>query len=220
MKKIDKSEILATSYKTWLDNLGETHPEYTSSKHKFYYDIVANLVWIQGGLCAYTEVLLNDKKTVAPEKWVDGMFNRFEVKGALDHYFPNLKRETGWDWQNFFLIDYDINSKIKRDNQPHGILKPDKSDFDPFYFLEYNYVKHIFIPNSERDIDFQIKIKHDIDILGLNYGPIVNDREKYLKNLFSEALMGKKEILEIRKDLYKFYTAFEMSMKQLNIEEL
>ncbi|MFN5848630.1 MAG: hypothetical protein ACK43K_09080, partial [Chitinophagales bacterium] len=66
------------------------------------------MVWIQGGLCAYTEVLLNDKKTVAPEKWVDGMFNRFEVKGALDHYFPNLKRETGWDWQNFFLIDYDI----------------------------------------------------------------------------------------------------------------
>jgi hypothetical protein len=220
MRKVDKSIILASSYKSWLDKLGETHPEYTSSNNKYYYDILANLVWIQGGLCAYTEVLLVDKKQVAPDKWTDGTFHKFEVKGALDHYFPNLKKSQGWHWQNFFLIDYDINSKVKRDKMPHGILKPDESNYDPFYFLEYNYLRHIFIPNSEREIDFQVKIKHDIDVLGLNYGPIVNEREEYLKRLFSEALTGYKEISEIKNELYKFYTAFEMSMKQLNLLDL
>lgn len=219
MRKVDKSIILATAYKSWLDTLGETHPEYTSSNNKYYYDILANLVWIQGGLCAYTEVLLTDKNQVAPEGWNNGRFYKIEVKGALDHYFPNLKKNKGWDWKNFFLIDYDVNSKIKRDTLPNGILKPDEPNYDPFYFLEYNYLKHIFIPNSERDIEFQIKIKHDIDILGLNYGPIVYDREKYLKTLFTEALTGLKEIEEIRTDLYKFYTAFEMSMKQLNLQD-
>jgi len=60
MRKIEKDLTLATAYKKWLDGLnksGEEHPEYTSNG-KFYQDIVANLLWVQKGLCAYTAMFL------------------------------------------------------------------------------------------------------------------------------------------------------------------
>jgi hypothetical protein len=220
MRKIDKSQILATTYKTWLDSLNEIHPEYASSSDKYYYDIVANLVWIQGGLCAYTEMILNDKSAVKPEKWKEGGFKKFEVKGALDHYFPNLKKTTGWDWNNFFLIDYDINTKIKGSKIPNGILKPDQENYDPFYFLQYNYDLHKFEANNNRDFDFQLRIKHDIDILGLNYGPIIYLRKVYLQQQFSDLITGHRDLNYIKNNLNQFYTAFEMSMRQLNLDNI
>ena len=49
MQKIDKSLTLATEYKKWLDSINKKakHPIYTSSNHRFYYDVIANLLWVQ-----------------------------------------------------------------------------------------------------------------------------------------------------------------------------
>ncbi len=221
MRKIDKTLDLATAYKDWITSLGTSlHPSYDSQK-EFYKDIVANLLWVQNGLCAYTERFLINSDRVAPEKWIDGRFNKIEIDGDLDHYNPNRKNEYGWEWSNFFVIDKNTNStRVKGAKTPNAILKPDKEDYDPFHFLEYDFEEHLFTPNSKLEFADQKHIKEDIDILGLNYQPIVDFREKYLTPIILEVQNKQKTLINANKDLIQFKTAFEMSMRQLNIEEL
>ncbi len=58
MRKIDKTQILATEYQLWIKQLkGQTHPKYSSS-HKYYKDVLISLLYCQQGLCAYTEILI------------------------------------------------------------------------------------------------------------------------------------------------------------------
>ncbi len=221
MRKIDKNLDLALNYKNWLTSLGDTcHPKYTS-QNEYYKDIVANLLWVQDGLCAYTEKYLINSQRVSPDKWVDGKFDKIEIDGDLDHYNPILKNDFGWDWSNFFLIDKNTNStRVKGIKVPNAILKPDNETYDPFYYLEYDFEKHIFCANSTLDFEQQLRVKDDIDTLGLNYQPIIDFREKYLNPIILDVQNKQKNIEDARRDLIQFKTAFEMSMKQLNIENL
>src|SRR6218665_3124816 len=128
MRKIDKKLELATSYKKWLEKLqksGKNHPKYTSSNNKFYYDIIANLLWVQQGLCAYTEMYLLNKNSVAAKEWTEGTFKQFEFLGQLDHFNAEMKDKKGWEWDNFFVVHSDVNVKRKRDKKINGIIKPD-----------------------------------------------------------------------------------------------
>jgi hypothetical protein len=215
MRKLDKTQLLATHYKAEIDNLpqDQPHPAYTSSAWKsYYYDIVANLNWVQKGLCAYTEVLLQDYEHTAPEKWTDGRYGRFECAGQLDHYDPDLKVAQGWLWDNFFLVDAAINSKkVKGSKKPNGILEPDKPDFDPAYWLEYNTEYHIFIPNSGRTIEEQNATLHDINTLGLNWGTVKDRRQKYLNKAMRTVIDKDKSFSDAFAELYQFFTAFELS---------
>jgi len=105
MRKIEKSLSLATIYKKWLDETNSTgvkHPEYNSSEFRFYKDIVANLLWVQKGLCAYTEMYLMDYDRVKPSEWKKGRFKDFDFMGQLDHYESTLKKDKGWDGLTFF----------------------------------------------------------------------------------------------------------------------
>ncbi len=218
MRKIDKKLELATAYKKWIDKLtaeNKNHPVYSSSKNKYYYDIVANLLWVQSGLCAYTEMFLMNPADVRPENWKNGAFTKFDFMGQLDHYDSKLKTSKGWDWNNFFVVHTDVNTKVKRDKKFNGILKPDKVDYDPFYFLQYDFKTHFFIPNKTRTIQEQVLILEDIGVLGLNYKPIIDYRKEYLKPLVDEVDLGFSSIEEIRNKLIKFYTAFEMSIIDL-----
>lgn len=219
MRKIDKNLQLALAFKDWLTTLGDSnHPQYTS-QNEYYKDIVANLLWVQDGLCAYTEKFLINSQRVSPDKWVDGKFDKIEIDGDLDHYNPKLKTDFGWDWSNFFLIDKNTNSsRVKGVKVPNSILKPDNESYDPFHFLEYDYEKHIFCANSILDFEQQVRVKEDIDILGLNYQPIIDFREKYLNPIILD-VQNKQKTLELaRKDLIQFKTAFEMSLQNLNLE--
>ena len=84
MQKIDKGQLLATNYKAWIDAINArsaAHPEYNSSKNKYYNDIVANLLWVQRGLCAYTEMFLMDPEGVKPALWVSGSIAKIEFLG-------------------------------------------------------------------------------------------------------------------------------------------
>jgi hypothetical protein len=223
MRKIDKHLSLATAYKKWLEGLTASkkkQPEYSSSNNKYYYSIIANLLWVQQGLCAYTEMFLSTKNTVAPEKWKKGTFPKFEFLGQLDHFDPTLKNTKGWEWDNFFVVHTDVNTKRKRDKKLHGIIKPDKEDYNPFDFLEYDFKQHHFLPNRNRSVKDQRLILEDINTLGLNFQPIIDYRIEYLKPIVDEVQLGILTIDKARKKLNKFYTAFEMSILSLGLSPL
>ncbi|HNG63681.1 MAG TPA: hypothetical protein PLK54_07995, partial [Ferruginibacter sp.] len=189
----------------------------SSSNNTYYYDIIANLLWVQQGLCAYTEMYLIDKNTVAPKKWEKGKFKKFEFLGQLDHFDPSLKPKKGWEWNNFFVIHSDVNTKRKRDKKIHGIIKPDEEYYDPFEFLEYDFKTHNFLPNRSKSIKDQQLILDDINTLGLNFQPIIDYRIAYLKPLIDEVQLGIVSIDAARKSINKFYTAFEMSILSLGL---
>ncbi|MDI9366519.1 MAG: hypothetical protein QM541_16300 [Flavobacterium sp.] len=219
MQKIEKNIMLATEYKKWLDKINKKakHPIYTSSNHRFYYDVIANLLWVQKGLCAYTELFLCNAKYFDKLNWDNGKFNQFEFKGQLDHYDATLKEKKGWDWNNFFMIDSDVNRK-KNNKKMSGYLKPDKDDYDPFYFLEYDFKTHNFIPSTERTDEAQDKILEEINILGLNFQPIIDNRKNYITPLIDDVSLGIKSQNDVRKNLFQFYTSFEMSLRGLQLQ--
>jgi hypothetical protein len=214
MRKLDKTEILAIGYKNWQDGFlhNEPHPKYNSSAGKFYYDIIANLIWIQKGLCAYTEFRMQDFTKCTPENWNNNTFKKFDFAGELDHYNPSLKNTQGWLWDNFFLIDSDVNSKkVKGSKKPHSLLKPDKPDFNPCFYLEYDVTSHLFRPSKIRTIDEQNLILHDINALGLNWQPTVERRAKYLNEIINDVKYGVVTFENANLNLFQFFTAFELS---------
>jgi len=219
MRKIDKSVTLATAYNKWLNSLnkaGTDHPEYKSS-HKYYHDIVANLLWVQKGLCAYTEMYLVNMNDVEPANWDAGRFKDFDFLGHLDHYDSSLKKKKGWEWNNFFVVHSDVNVKIKGQKKVHGILKPDKPKFNPFHYLEYDFKTHNFLPNRNRDLPLQRKVLDDINTLGLNFKPIIDYRREYLAPIIDDVSIGKLTLAKAKDRLFQFYTAFEMSINSLGL---
>jgi hypothetical protein len=81
--------------------------------------------------------------------------------------------------------------------------------------LEYDYGTHFFSPNKERDFGLKRKILEDINALGLNYQPIIDYRKEYLKPIIDDMQLGKLSFEEAKEKLFKFYTAFEMSVQTL-----
>ncbi|MFB6453955.1 hypothetical protein ACE38W_01695 [Chitinophaga sp. Hz27] len=216
MRKIDKSLILATQYKAWLDTLktkNKKHTIYSSSNGKYYYDIVANLIWVQSGICAYTEKLLHDHSGFAPEYWVLGAFPKtpkYAFCGELDHYDPSLKDQFGWDWANFFIVDADVNKKVKRSNMPMGLLKPDLPQYNPKIYLEYDRENHLFIPNKLLKNAIQDQVRKDLEFLGVNFPPIIYSRKKYLEPLLFDVEYQLESRVIVESKLYQFFTAFDM----------
>lgn len=68
MRKIDKTKILATQYKSWEEKQ-DFHPSFSNKKERdqFYIDIVANLIHLQKGVCAYSEIMLCKPERVKEE---------------------------------------------------------------------------------------------------------------------------------------------------------
>lgn len=219
MRPIDKTQILATAYKKWLDELdkaGEDHPTYHSG-HRHYNDVRANLLWVQGGLCAYTETYLIDAKKVNPKLWKDGTFNNYiEPFGQIDHYNSNLKTNKGWDWDNLFFVHSDINNRKR--NKDVYLLKPDIAGYQPSYYLEYDIIEHIFLVNPLRSEDEFELITKDIFTLGLNYGAVVNLRREKLSPLFADIEFNSGSSTYQNTLLSEFPTAFEMGAAKIEAQ--
>lgn len=225
MRKIDKSKILSSIYFNWQNDLeinNTNHPKYDNKtiKNKYYTDILANLYFCQNGLCAYTEKFLVDKNRFKEENWLDGKFNNsFERKGELDHYNPKLKPTKAWLWDNFFMIDSDINL-FKSNRDTLDILKPDSVHYNPEYYLEYDVNNHMFFPNSANfeynskefnEVNFQIN-----NVLLLNHDFIKDERRIYLNPFFKKIKDKIKTSEEIKSKLYQYFTAFDFSINQIN----
>ena len=224
MKKLDKSKakILATVYKEWVDDLekNSTIHDKHSTSHKYYYDVVANLLLIQSGLCAYTEQFLFDPEELKGNLWLNGIYTKgeFQFYGELEHYDASIKQKgRAWLWENLFVANSDIN-RTKWQHQVKYALKPDTEDYDPYKLLEYNFNAHKYVPNRNLPFDQQIEILSDINVLGLNFPSLIQIRRITLNTIIEEIRLEKKTLFEVRKTQREYITAFEMMVLQLNLK--
>jgi hypothetical protein len=216
MRRIDKTCSLSTAYKTWHDECeanGLPHPKYTSSSHRFYWDVVMNLLHCQGGLCAYTEIALCDPALFHPTNWQNGQYvaataGKPQTNGQLEHFDGNLKEVRGWLWDNFFMVDTDVNTKVKSVHAVDQILKPDAPDYNPFGKLEYDAATHMFIPRTDLPEDIKARIKNMLITLGINFGPVTTQRRIYLTPILKAIKFGIDSWESA--NVEQFPTAFEM----------
>lgn len=219
MRKIDKQCLLSTAYKTWEENLENTqtpHPKYKSSNAKYYQDVRMQLYYCQDGLCAYTEIRLCDEDIYAKHHWKNGRYKSTnltkQAQGQLDHFDENLKSKKGdtigkqdWLWDNFFMIDSEVNTRIKGSKPVDDILKPDSPTYSPFDLLEYDEY-HQFLPHRNLDhLTFE-RVKNMIEVLGLN--SIRRKREDYLLTTLNQLFSEDKKWDDFTPK--QFPTAFEM----------
>jgi len=205
MKHIDKSKILSTKYKEWVEKLDlekKKHPH--SSRYEL--DVKMNLFYCQEGLCAYTEMRLCELDKIAESKWQNGRYKESNVDkfGSLDHFNPGLKEDKFFDWDNLFMVHTDINFK-KHDKEVDIILKPDLPDYDPYRLLKYNPKTHFFYPHPALRDDERASIDRMIGVLQLNHGMVRYERESYL----NEAGIFHQKGLEFKPD--RFFTAYQMT---------
>src|ERR1700722_20274391 len=122
MRKITKPCELSREYKEWEETLEKSrtpHPDYPNPR-KHYLDVAMNLFYCQDGLCAYTEMRLcskkyYDKKNWKKKKWKNTIHSgRPEFGGNLEHFDKNIKPNQSWLWSNLFMVDTDVNTKVKR----------------------------------------------------------------------------------------------------------
>ena len=209
MRKIDKSKILSTEYKNWLDTeldkKNKKHPN--NSRHKYKQDVIMNLLHCQNGVCAYTEKFLCDPEDFNEDNWEAGRYKSTKRKyyGELEHFDPALKKDKYWEWDNLFVIAETIN-RVKNKKEVDYILKPDAPGYDPFKLLEYNEKFHIFIPHTGiNDIKVRERIRRMINVLHLNFTPVYKERRRYFR------MLAKEREFEQTVEIYQFFTAYRMA---------
>jgi len=212
MRKVDKTEILANEYASWIaeyEKISRKHVGYSAS-HKYYKDVLVSLLWCQGGVCAYTEIFIANRERCGPDNFDEQ--GRYMERGKeesgfaaqLDHFDSTLKAAEGWKWDNFFAVSDKINVQ-KRNKSVDYILKPDTPEYDPHRFLGYDRDRHIFHANPDLEDECIIeRVEEMIDLLGLNYGTIRDNRIRYL------SLILKRLSLDLEEPVYQFFTAYQM----------
>lgn len=214
MRKIDKTVILSTQYKKWLDQLNRDKAKHPSQSDKYYDDVVMNLLHCQKGVCAYTEMLVCNPELLTEDKWEDGWYKPEKVErfGSLEHFDPQLKEDKYWEWDNLFVISLDINVK-KGAKEVDEILKPDSPAYDPFKLLEYNEQTHLFVPHRDiEDNSLRERIKKMIKVLHINHDTVCYKRKTFFYQINWQGKAARPIIID------RFFTAYQMVMdaKQKN----
>jgi len=231
MRNINKTCNLSTVYRTWeegLENTGTNHPKYTNSttRNNHYQDIKMQLYHCQNGLCAYTEMRLCSKEFYESTNWENGKYKTDIEKGIgrgqLDHFDESLKSKNNdvngikdWLWDNFFMVDSDVNTVVKRSLPVHPSMKPDSPNYDPFNLMEYDIDTHTFIPNTTLDEATQKIIEDSIYALGIN--TVYSQRRNYIMKEMQLISLEEKSFDEIKID--EFPTAFEMHKRKANNQD-
>jgi hypothetical protein len=206
MRKIDKTKILSSKYKTWLDKLNRDQVKHPEGGSTYYDDVVMNLLHCQIGVCAYTEMSLCNPELLNENNWKNGRYTqrRPEAIGELDHFDHKLKKDQYWEWENLFVVLERINRR-KGAKEVDDILKPDLSTYDPIKLLEYNERYHIFIPHTGiEDETVRERIQRMIEVLHVNYDFVCRERRRFLKEVFKSREID--EPIEID----RFFTAYRM----------
>ena len=211
MRKIDKTKILSTQYKKWVDRLNRDkvkHPK----KRTYYNDVMMNLLHCQKGVCAYTEMIICNPELLDEENWKNGRYKSKKVDrlGSLEHFDPQLKKDKYWEWDNLFAISLDINVK-KGAQEVDDILKPDSPQYDPFKLLEYNSRTHFFVPHRDiEDKDLRERIKRMLKVLQVNHNTVCYHRKTFFNRI---AWHGK---VDMKPKIDRFFTAYQMAAKAKN----
>jgi hypothetical protein len=217
VRRINKDCNLSVVYKTWEEGLeaGDfDHPKYNSSRGEYYLDVVMNLLHCQKGLCAYTEKRLCSEGYYTDTRWSNHRYvnpdspSRPQIKGQLEHFDKNLKDKKGWLWDNLFVVDTDINTKVKKSNTVDPILKPDRIDYDEFALLQYDYRMHLFRAKSTLSNEIQQTVNKGILTLGLNFDAVKEERRIYLEPRLKMIDLGVETWDSVTVEEYP--TAFEM----------
>lgn len=142
----------------------------------------------QFGLCAYTELNIQDFKS-----------EQNSVKGAhIEHMEPKSSfPQKTFDYFNLVLsaLDSEDLSKFQKQDRFGGHFK--LNEFDPSLFLSplLSDIKRFFsyssedgeiFPNTELDENEQIKAEYTIDLLNLNASYLKNHRKNWLQELQTE----------------------------------
>lgn len=220
MQKIDKTLILSSEYKQWEESMSEFHKPYDSSKNKYYYDVVMNLLHCQKGVCAYTERSLCDESYYQLGCWGNGKYqiSKPQFSGTLDHFDPNLKSTKAWLWDNFFVVDKDINDKHKRNKVVDAIIKPDSPLYNPFVLLEYDEQLHIFFANTDLEESTQHRINSMIETLGINLSWVTKIRKNHLRRIIEKIQFGISNWQQEESSNEQFFTAFTLCRQKLQTQ--
>mgnify|MGYP000845477279 FL=1 len=226
MQKISKKISFAKSYERWESEFGsEKHDAYISS-HKYYEDVLAELLILQGGVCAYSELqLINQsnlnelKNNFNSGKLQSNALRKFRLPIDLEHFDSRLKTDFGWKWSNFFAVYNLINQKDKRNEEDKllkkglhvdTILKSDLESYDPIELLDYDYDLNLFLPNKELSNEDFERVKVMITCLGLNNAFVKMNRENYYNELNNRIALGENP------QLYQFFTGWEIMKNKKN----
>ncbi len=212
MRKIDKSKILSVEYKLWLEGLDGNHPNYYSS-HKYIQDIKMSLLFCQKGLCAYTEELLCSPKLIRRENWnekgyVTNLSNENLINGDVEHFDCTLKDTMAYLWDNLFMVNSNINCRVKQTKAIRNILKPDSEDYDEYKYLEFDHEENLFIPNINLSKENKKDVLEMIITLGINKNAF--KRERYIKSLIEDFELDLK-----LKQPYEYITSWNMTLENL-----
>ncbi len=211
MKKIDKSKILSKEYWKCMNELEGV--KYSSS-HKYIKDIKMNLLYSQNGLCAYTEELLCDLTLLEENCWQKGRYihslaDENLINGDLEHFDCTLKDTQAYLWDNLFMVNSNINCRVKGMKPINPILKPDAKDYDPFKYLEFDDKINKFLPNINLSAQEKLDVTEMIETLGINKNAF--KRAKQIKDL--------KEDFELELDLeepHEYITSWKMTRENLD----
>jgi len=214
MQKIDKSNIRSLTYQEWVEGLDTNHPEYKSNQ-KYVKDIKMSLLACQNGLCAYTEELLCDMALLSEANWVDGKYignvsNQNLVNGDLEHFDCTLKDTQGYLWDNLFMVNSNINCRVKGTQPVDNILKPDSVDYDPYVYLQFDDKINAFIANQNLSAEDKLKVEEMIGVLGINRNAF--KRAKQIKDLKENIELG----LELNEP-DEYITSWKMTKENLEL---
>jgi hypothetical protein len=207
MRKIDKTKVLSTQYKKWVDRLNRDKVKHPAQTRTYYNDVMMNLLHCQKGVCAYTEMIICNPELLDEENWKNGRYKSKKIDrlGSLEHFDPQLKKDKSWEWDNLFAISLDINVK-KGAKEVDGILKPDSPQYDPFKLLEYNARTHLFVPHRDiEDNDLRERIKRMIKVLQVNHDTVCYQRKTFFYRI---AWQGK---VDRQPEIDRFFTAYQMA---------
>jgi hypothetical protein len=206
MRKLTKTRQIP-GFDEWYNQ--NPSKKYNSPNGDFYYSIVRNLFSIRDGLCAYTERRLCPKKHYVGLTEFSGN-EKSGFDGNLEHFDASLKGSNGWQWDNFLMAHTDTNRR--KNNKPvNYILKPDSADYDPNFYLSYNYEKHLFHANTENLTSEEIiRVNGMIVLLGISFDSVVDDREKYFEEMISQVEFKLADWQDFEGKVDRFYTAFKM----------
>jgi hypothetical protein len=210
MRELDKKITLATAFETWY-NQDSARP-YHSSRYP-YYDVLYELLIIQDGLCAYTELRLIDPENLEKLKngFVDGKYTadyKPDVPAQIEHFSKARKITCGWDFNNLFGVYDRVNLLKNHLENKYGadeILKPDSENYSSQKYLMYDKEEHIFFPNINLDRISHQKVSNMIIVLGLN-----NDYIKMTRKNYIEMIKALEEYSEVKQTVTQFHTAYSM----------
>lgn len=222
MRKLDKTNIKATAYQKWQKNLGKNGikiPQY-SSNHKYYKDILADLLIIQNGLCAYTEYRVLDEtkvKSLSAKFDAKGQYvgHRPETPTDLEHFDSRIKPVNGWKWDNLFAVFSPINRDVKRVKErtitANKILKPDTTNYSPTKYLDYDLLANIFYPKPGLTAKNKKVVGDMVVLLGINYGFIKMKRTEYITEIVAKKKLGQNITA------HQFLTSVSMTLIKLGL---